>query len=458
MISPEMEGALGADMSRDVQDKMGLYSDEELDAYVKAVGERLVRELGDTPYTFHFSIVDQYEPNAFASLGGYVYVSRGLLAQMNNENELAGVLAHEISHVTQRHHTRQVGRSIGAGIFTLPGRAVGVVSEGLGNLINTPIEAVSQVYLSSYSRGQESEADEYGMSLAARAGYDPAALITALEGIERSVANLTGEMHKASFFDSHPTTTTRVADITKRASGLSIVPKTPIATAYELAQHLDGLWWGPQNPQQGIFQDQVYLNADYDFQLTFPDEWKTLNSPRYIAGSAPDSGAYIALSGDESTKPVTELADAFVLMMREKAALEPTERRSLKVGDWPAQLLRYDDTSGDETVSLYYLFVASDKVTFTVMSMGLEHYRDVLRQTVLSLRRLTPQERDSIGGLRVRLSSVETGDTLVFLSARDGNEWSPEQTSIMNGLPREGGALQPGSLLKVLRRERYIPK
>ena len=296
------------------------------------------------------------------------------------------------------------------------------------------------------------------MSLAARAGYNPAALISALEGIERSVENLTGEKHKASFFDSHPTTSTRVADIAERAKTLSIAPEAPVATSAELAQHLDGLWWGKQNPQQGVFRGQVYLNADYDFQLTFPEDWKTLNSPRYVAGGAPDGGAYIALSGVDNTKPVTELADVFAATMREKAALEPTERRSLKIGDWPAELLRYDDNSGEETVSLYYLFVASGKVTYTVMSMGLEHYRDVLRETVLSLRRLTPQERNSIGGLRLRLSQVKPGDTLVSLGERVGNEWSPELTVIMNGLAKDGQALESGSLLKVVRPERYVPK
>ena len=108
---------------------------------MQTVGQRLVDALGETPYTFQFAVVDQFEPNAFASPGGYIYISRGLLAQMNHEAELAGVLAHEISHVTQRHHARQIGRSVGAGLFILSGRAVGVVSKNLGNIINAPIEA-----------------------------------------------------------------------------------------------------------------------------------------------------------------------------------------------------------------------------------------------------------------------------------------------------------------------------
>lgn len=457
VISPELEGELGAEMSHDVEDQIGLYVDPELQAYVTAVGQRLVGELGATPYTFRFAVVDQHAPNAFASLGGYVYLSRGLLAQMNSEAELAGVLAHEISHVTQRHHARQVGRSVGAGLFTLPGKAIGVINEDLGNIINTPVEAVGKVYLSSYSRGQETEADEYGMALAAKAGYEPTALVAALEGIERSAEYLSGEHRDASFFDSHPTTPTRVADITEKAAAMARNPGPPIASNPELANHLDGLWWGPQNPQQGVFQDQVYLNADFDFRLAFEDEWKTVNSPRFVGASAPDGGAYIALGGAASDQSINELADGLEAKMRERAGIEPTERRELSLGEWPAQLVRYDDTSGEETASLYYLFVSIENTRFTVMSMGLERYREVLRKTVLSLRQLTPQERKSIGGQRLRIADVRPGETLSSFGERVDNQWSPELTEIINGID-PGEPLETGRRLKLVHHERYIPE
>ncbi|MEH6582580.1 MAG: M48 family metalloprotease [Halioglobus sp.] len=457
VISPEMEGELGAEQSREVEDQIGLYEDDDLEKYVKAVGLRLVADLGYTPYTFHFAIVDQHEPNAFASLGGYIYISRGLLVQMNSEAELAGVLAHEISHVTQRHHTRQVGRSVGAGLLTLPGKAVGIISEDLGNIINTPIEAVGNVYLSSYSRGQETEADEYGMALAAKSGYEPMALVSALEGLERSAENLTGEHHEASFFDSHPTTPTRVADIKDKAGSLPRNPRAPIATDAQLAQRMEGLWWGPQNPQQGVFQGQVYLNADFDFRLAFAEEWKTVNSPRFVGASAADGGAYIALGGGDPEHTVTELANALQTKMEEGAGIHPSERRQLSIGEWPAELIRYDDQSGGETVSLFYLFVSVDGLSFTVMSMGYERYRETLKETVLSLRQLTAAERESIGGLRVRLAEVRPGETFTSFGQRVGNEWPAELTGIINGAA-DNATPVAGSRLKLVRTERYMPQ
>ena len=454
VITPEMESEYGGEMSREVEDQMGLYDGPELDAYVNSVGQRLVASLGPTPYTFHFAVVDQFEPNAFASPGGYIYVSRGLLAAVNDEMELAGVLAHEISHVTQRHHTRQAGRNLGAGLLTLPGRAVGLFSEGLGNIINAPIEAAGDVFLASYSRGQETEADDYGMRLAARAGYNPIGLGHALLSIERTVEHMTGKKHEASFFDSHPTTPTRLTDINEQITAIPLALQPPIANREELYKHLDGLWWGKQNPQGGVFSAETFLNADLNFTITFTPGWKTVNTPRFVGANEPDGGAFIALGGNNSSLEFEQLADALVDKMRAKARLEPAQRRSFLVGDWPAQLVRYDDSSGSETVSMYYLFVDSPRMTFTLMAMGLERYRDDLVGAVSSLRQLTEQEAASIKGQRLRLAQIRPGETLSAFSRRVANQWAPELTAILNGLEPSSKA-DSEQLLKIMRSEQY---
>ena len=454
VITPELEEELGNEMSMQVKDQIGLYSDADLDRYLQSVGSRLVIALGATPYTFRFAIVDQFEPNAFASPGGFIYVSRGLMAQMNNEAELAGVLAHEISHVTQRHHARQIGRSVGAGLFTLPGKAVGIVSQDLGNIINAPIEAAGQVYLASYSRGQESEADAYGMRLAARAGYNPRSLADALTGIERTVEALTGEKHKASFFDSHPTTPTRVADIAAESATLAIVPMAPIADQRTLYGHLDGMWVGSQNPQQGIVAGRSYLNADLDFSITFPDKWEAMNTPRFVAAAEPEGGAYLALGGSDTPGSIADIIEGMAQKMRQEAGIEPAERRSLTVGSWPAEVLRYDDTSGDKTISLYYMLVQSPREKFMVVAMGFAEFREALGESALSLGPLTDVERNSIGGLRLRVAESRSGESLTALGQRNGSKWPPELAAAINGLGSKTAPIA-GRPVKFSRVERY---
>ncbi len=457
VISPEQETSAGSAMSEQVANQIGLYDGPALERYVDSVGQRLVASLGETPYTFHFAVVDQFEPNAFASPGGYIYISRGLLAQMNSEAELAGVLAHEISHVTRRHHTRQAGRSIGTGLLTLPGRAVGVVSQDLGNMINAPIEHAGKIYLSSYSRGQETEADQYGMRLASAAGYQPLALADALEGIERTVFLLTGEHHKATYMDSHPTTPQRVADINKLASTLTPTSVPPLATKAQLYGYLDGMWWDPQNPQQGVFHEQQFLNADLDFTVKFPADWETINTPRFVGAAEKDNNAYLALGSNSGEFSPEGYAAAFITRMRDNTGLEPNVSRGFEIGEWPAHVVRYDDDTGEEVVSLYYVFVAAPGGSYTFMALGLEHLRDQLRESVMSMRALTAAERDSITGLRLRVATRRPGESLEAFAKRLNSKWGPKFLASMNGLDDENQAGN-GESLKYTRIERYVPR
>ena len=455
VVTPEQEARAGNSISQQVADQIGLYMDPELERYLDTVGQRLVDSLEETPYQFQFALVDQAEPNAFATPGGFIYVSRGLMAQINSEAELAGVLAHEISHVTQRHHVRQAGRSLGAGLLTLPGRAVGIVSKDLGNMINTPIEHAGKLYLSSYSRSQESEADAYGMRLASAAGYDPLALADALEGIENSVFLLTGEQHEATYLDTHPTTPQRVADIDKLAGELKTTPTDPIADKDLLYHYLDGLWWGPQNPQQGIFRDNLFLSAELGLAVTFPTGWETVNTPRFVGAMEPGGEAYLALGLNKGEFSPEAYAAALITRMRDGTGLQPGDSRSFQIGQWPAHMVRYDDSSDAGRVSLYYVFLNSGSHSFTFMAMGKEHLQEPLRSSVMSIAPLTTAQAGDIRGLRLRIATINEGETLADWSQRVDSSWSTAFTAAINGLNEKAPAQSPGKL-KYVRSERYL--
>ena len=454
VVTPEQETKAGTAMSQQVADQIGFYMDPGLERYLDSVGQRLVDALGESPYKFQFAVVDQAEPNAFATPGGFIYVSRGLLAQMNDEAELAGVLAHEISHVTQRHHARQAGRSLGAGLLTLPGRAVGVVSEDLGNMINAPIEHAGKLYLSSYSRGQETEADAYGMRLASAAGYDPLSLADALQGIEDSLYLLTGEHHEATYLDTHPTTPQRVADINTLAAQLNTTPIAPIADRTQLYAQLDGLWWGPQNPQQGVFNEELFLSADLQLSLAFPTGWETVNTPRFVGAMEPEGKAYLALGLNQGEFTPEGYAAALITRMRDNTGLQPNDNRSFEIGDWPAHVVRYDDVSDADVVSRYYVFLNTGEHSFTFMAMGQSQFKDELRSAVTSIAPLTPQLAQKIGGLRLRVAELNNGESLENFGNRVNSRWSPAFTAAMNGID-ENAPVESGRELKYVRSERY---
>ncbi len=276
---------LGAQNAAMVEQEMGLYHHDSLYHLVNAVGNKLVSRLKTNPFEFKFFIADSPEPNAFALPGGYVYVTRGILILLQSEDELAGIMAHEIIHVTQRHSVKQAQKGLLTGILKIPGNLINTVTgTRIGNIINTPIDFSAKAFIAKYSRGHESESDSYGIQLAASAGYKPEALAEALVRLNKEVALLTGEQERKSYFSDHPYTPERVNSIRKSAPYYKPVNPSPISrNTTHFLQKFDGLCFG-ENPQQGVFIDTLFVQSDLRFAWLTPSGWQVMNKPSMVGG------------------------------------------------------------------------------------------------------------------------------------------------------------------------------
>jgi predicted Zn-dependent protease len=450
---------IGAETAKRVEEEIGIYQAPLTSGYIEAIGSRLVGNLEDNQYTFRFHLVDQFAPNAFALPGGWVYVSRGLLVLANSEDELAGVIGHEITHVTRRHSASRQRRGILGGILQIPGNIVGVVvGEDLGQLVNAPLNTVSKISLASYSRGQENEADRLGMRLAARSGYDPTALAAILAHLQADVEMLTGERRESSFFDSHPTTPDRVANVTEEAEDLQWSTRPPIATeGREFLRRLDGLWYD-ENPAQGVFRGDQFLQPDLGFTITFPAGWTTLNTPSFVGAYADEQRAValVAIAGNED--PATYGA-RFVARLREEHQAEPLESQAVESDEWTGYhvTLQERESRGGERSYLHYLWARMNGVTYQLVGAGADRYREELREMALTMRPLAAGDWESIAALRVRVSEARDGETLAQLGERTGNRWTPEYTALINDLA-VSQPMEAGTLVKIARRERYRPQ
>jgi predicted Zn-dependent protease len=451
--SPQSDVEQGAEVAKLVERQIGLCSLPVMEAYLHEVGQRLVAAADDPRWKFSFQIVDQEEPNSFAIPGGGIYVSRGLLALLEREDELAGVLAHEIAHVTQRHTARQQRKGFLPGLLSLPGNVIGnVVSENLGALINTPIDTVGGAWLNHYSRSQETEADRIGIRTAAQAGYQPIALADILQRLDRDVASQTGKERRFSIFDSHPMTKTRLNDIQRRATSLSPAVKAPVAAdTAALFAKLDGIWWG-ENPEDGVFHKDQFLQPAIGFTLTLPAGWKHHNTPQYLISIQPNQEAMLMLclavpAGDPETT-----GQEFIQRMRARAGIEPVSARNTTLGSFPAFLATYLDRSGRTPVYLHFLWVTMAERTYQLIGLAPEQHRQTLRNAALTLRPLTEEERGSVTGKRLRIVAARRGERLEDLAARSGNAWSPAYTALANGLAVEA-TLSEGQLVKIARLE-----
>ena len=444
---------LGVEVAKQVEQQIGLYSSPEANAYLQQLGARLVAAANDPRWKFTFQIADQPEPNAFAIPGGGIYVSRGLLALVNREDELAGALAHEIVHVTKRHSAREQSRGFLPGLLSIPGNLVGnVVSEDLGSLINAPIETVGGAWLSRYSRSQENEADRLGVAIAAKVGYTPVALADILTRIDGVVKSQTGKEQQFSMFDSHPMTETRLENIRKRASDLTVATKSPVASdPASLFAKFDGMALD-ENPDQGVFQKDQFLHPALGFTITLPAGWKHRNTPQYLISAHPQKEAMLLMgvAGPESDPETT--GQKFISRMRSKARTEPVSTRKASLGEFPAFVATYLDQSGRKPVSLHFVWVAMAGKTYQMIGLAPEKDKETLRAAALTLRPLTASDRSSITAKRLRAVPAKQGETLQTFAARTQNSWTPAYTALVNGLATTV-TLNEGQLLKIAREE-----
>jgi predicted Zn-dependent protease len=184
IISEAQEEAIGKRAHRQILERFGFYKNAALQAYIGQVGQRVLREAESSPFTFHFTVVDDAMINAFAVPGGYVYITRGMLAELNSEAELATVLGHEIAHITSHHSAHQMTRALGAQILTL---GLAVLSPGgrenASGWAALSNELFTQILL-GYGREAELESDEKGLRWAFRAGYDPQGMVNFMRTLE----------------------------------------------------------------------------------------------------------------------------------------------------------------------------------------------------------------------------------------------------------------------------------
>src|SRR5262249_11384355 len=296
LVSEKKERELGQQAAGEVARTIGLVQDPALVQYVGEIGRRFAAEANSPNVSYEFHVADDTEPNAFALPGGFVYVTRGILALANSEDELAGGIGHEMGHVVARHSGRRLETATPlALLFGVPSAIVGIVSPTLGGIIGGVGNVASGFVLAPYSREQEREADRIGVDLAARAGWDPAGLPSMLRTLEREQALAGGDPSRVSFFANHPATPDRRKDTTALARTLTRRPAPPIgASRSAFLARLDGLVVGP-DPASGVFVGSTFEHPDLGLVLDMPAGWKTKNTPATAIAMQPNGRAAVAL-------------------------------------------------------------------------------------------------------------------------------------------------------------------
>ena len=445
----EKDQAIGLKLAHQIDTELGIVKDSRAASYLNSVGERLVRVETDQRFHYSFHIVDQFEPNAFAAPGGWIYITRGMLMLTDNEDELANIIGHEMIHVTRRHAARQMAGATLPAILSIPGRIVGgIISKDLGNLINAPINLLGAAYIAQHSQADEHEADQLGQQLAALAGYDPGALAPVLVRLQRFIDLETGVKRMPGFFDTHPSTPDRVERVTRQAGKLEWRRESEVVSSSgDYLHQLEGLLIG-ENPAEGIFHGSQFFHPDLDFTITVPEGWETVNTRRAVVALAPKGDGLLSLGiiGQGTDPAVAE--EALTDAMYKEHGVRPTTSEPVQIGRIPARLVTYTDKSGKEPVDLIFVHLAYQGLIYHFVGMALEYHRSTILAVAQSFRPLTYEERTSIRETRLGIVSAQANETLAQISTRTRNVWDVETTAVVNGISADQ-TLKQGHLIKI---------
>jgi predicted Zn-dependent protease len=306
LISEEQEIALGRQANARVLEETPAYADPELEQLVQQVGENLASHSHRPELFYRFTVVDSTAINAFALPGGYIYITRGLLAYLNSEAELAAVLGHEIGHVTARHSVRQQSTAAVTGILG----AVVAASTGIQG-IDSVTDMASTAIVRGYGREHELEADRLGAEYMARSGYDPDAMLEVVgilknqESYETLVAGKEGRQANVyhGLFSTHPDNDARLQEVVKAAQ----LYKTGTSTRVNregFLRTLDGLTFG-DSTREGIIRGNRFYHVPLDFTLTFPKNWRIENQTEKILAITGNNDGIIQMSITDLNRRIT---------------------------------------------------------------------------------------------------------------------------------------------------------
>lgn len=303
------EIAEGKKAHQQVLAEYGVLANPALQAYVDAVGQKLARQSHRAQLQWTFTVLDSPEINAFALPGGYIYVTRGIMAYLESEADLAGVIGHEIGHVTARHGAQRATSQQNAGLGVMAATVLGVLVEGVTG-VSGAARAASQIgqgvaagRLASYSRDQESQADQLGAEYLSRTRYNPRNMIEVIQ-VLKNQERFAADQAKAegrpvpggtNWLASHPANDKRLADIQQVAAGYSGSYEDDGRARY--LQALEGLPFG-ESSAQGLTRGRQFFHEELGIALTAPPGWQVKNAAESIllVNGAGDAGLIVRLA------------------------------------------------------------------------------------------------------------------------------------------------------------------
>lgn len=450
-MSEDQELAIGRQNHAAIIKEYGKYDDPELADYVQKIGARVASHSHRSNLIYRFTVLDSPEVNAFALPGGYIYVTRGILAYINSEAELAAVLGHEVGHVTARHAVR---RHSTATLASIVGAVVAAASgsQGAGNLTNI----LGTALVRGYGREHELEADRLGAEYLARTGYNPEAMMDVIR-LLKNQEKFEAELAKAEdrsprtyhgLFASHPDNDKRLQSVIRASKIRPDTTPLPDGKAVYLNK-IDGMQFA-EKASEGVLRGQYFYHGDMDFSIRFPDGWRVNNEPDRLIAHSPDNDGVLIVTAQDRNRRITP--QKYLEQRLDLENLQSVE--SFTLGGLPGTTaIATASTEYGERLARFIVIYHGNRA-FVVAGATKSRktpyrYDAAILNTGRSFRRLGAEERKLSSGLKLRIKPYK-GQSYREMAAQSGlSHLAESQIRLLNN-HYPGGNPRPGSLIKTV--------
>jgi predicted Zn-dependent protease len=444
LVTQQDELALGKQSDVEIGRVYGFYENKAVSDYVNRIGQSIARNTHQPNMEYHFKVLDTPIINAFAVPGGYVYVTRGILAYMNDEAELAGVIGHELGHVNARHIARQMTKQQ----LTILGLNVGMaLSKTIQEYAGLAQFGVSILFL-KFSRDDERQADNLGVEYSSKTGYDSNRMAAFFETLERLSPESGASLPE--WFSTHPNPVNRVAAVqAKTAEWQKTLNKAQYAVnRNEYLKAIDGIVFG-DDPRQGYAEGSAFYHPTLRFTFPVPSGWKVNNTPAQVQMvSEKQDAAIILLAGNE--KSVSAAADTFI--QRAKAAVKSREK--ITVNGLQAEKIVARVISDEDTLQVMSCFIAKGGTIYTFHGLtGWQHYSrysNEFSNTMSGFKNLDDASKINVKPELLHVKTVtKAGNLSSALKQLGTSDADLEQRTILNGMKGTDN-VSVGTLLKIV--------
>ncbi len=449
LLTQNDEIALGRQADKDVVSTYGLYPDQNLQNYITTIGKKMAKLSHRPNLDWQFRLLDSPVINAFAVPGGFIYITRGILAYLNNEAELAGVIGHEIGHVTARHSAKDYSKAM-----------VAQIGFGIGGMLSETFRKYSglaqfgtQMLFLKFSRDHERQSDELGVEYSTKAGYDSRNMANFFVTLQR-LNPQSAQGGLPSWFSTHPNPAERVQNIKKNAQKweANVAQKQLAVNRNSYLQKINGLIFG-EDPRQGYRENNMFYHPQLKFQFPVPAGWGLSNTPSQVQMFNQAQDAVIIFTLAKGNSP-SAAADQFL----QQSGAVVQSRQNTNVNGLPAHKMisQITDQQSGSTIALISYFIKTDQNIYVFHGFSspdkFNSYLPKLEQPMRGYKRLTDRRKINVKPARLAIKKVTRRQSLrQALKSFGVADKDLEKIAILNGM-NLSDVIQANTLIKIVQK------